>query len=236
MCENSHNSDLTSTTVEKPLLIVLSGPSGVGKDAILSYLKNSSRTFEFVTTLTTRPRRVNEKDNVDYHFVSKNEFLTLLEKDELLESANVYGNLYGVPKEPIRQALRQGKDIMVKVDVQGAATIKKLAPDAVFIFLMPPSIEELANRLKLRYTESPETLAIRLKAADGEIKQLSKFDYVVVNQHNGIESAVSEIKAIITAEKRRVNQRIIDLRSKIPIKLHKQCRVDNYENCALFYW
>jgi guanylate kinase len=211
MREKSRTSNFNPDFLGKPLLIVLSGPSGVGKDAVLNYLKNSSANLEFVTTMTTRHRRPNEKDNVDYHFVTKDEFQKLLENNELLESANVYGNWYGMPKEPIRQALKQGSDIIVKVDVQGAANIKKIVPQAVFIFLMPPSIEELANRLKQRYTESPATLAVRLQAADEEIKQIPLFDYVVVNHSDLIESAVAEIKAIITAERRRVKPREIAL-------------------------
>ena len=161
--------------------------------------------------MTTRPRRHNEKDNVDYHFVSEAEFQNLLKNNELLESANVYGNWYGPPKEPIRQALKQGYDVMVKVDVQGAATIKTIAPQALFIFLMPPSVDELATRLEQRYTESKETMAIRLQAANDEMKQISNFDYIVVNHHDQIESAVNEIKAIIAAEKCRVKQREITL-------------------------
>jgi len=178
---------------------------------VLSYLKASSPNFKFVCTNTTRPRRANEKDNVDYHFVSPAEFQDLLSHNELLESAKVYQNWYGVPKEPIRQALQQGHDIMVKVDVQGAASIKKLVPQAVFIFLAPPSFEELASRLKQRYTETPESLATRLQACESEMKQIPEFDYVVVNQRNQIESAVNEIKAIIAAEKCRVRQREIKL-------------------------
>ena len=211
MREKSLNRKAIPDIIEKPLLIVLSGPSGVGKDAVLNYLKKSSPNLKFVTTMTTRPRRRNEKDNVDYHFISQNEFRTLLKNNELLESANVYGNWYGVPKEPVRQALKQGKDIIVKVDVQGAATIKKLAPQAVFIFLMPPSVEELAARLHRRYTESPESMALRLCACQHEMKQISKFDYVVFNHRDQIESAVNEIKAIITAEKCRVKPREITL-------------------------
>ena len=211
MGEKPLNCNTTPDPVKKPLLIVLSGSSGVGKDAVLAYLKNSCPSFKFVITVTTRPRRHNEKDNVDYHFVSENEFQTLLKNNELLESANVYGNWYGVPKEPIRQALKQGYDIMVKVDVQGAATIKKLVPQALAIFLMPPSFDELATRLKKRYTESPETLAVRLQSADNEKSQISKFDYIVVNHRDQIESAVNEIKAIIAAEKCRVKQREITL-------------------------
>jgi guanylate kinase len=205
------NSDPSGDPEKKPLLIVLSGPSGVGKDAVLSHLKNSSPTFRFVCTNTTRPCRHNEKDNIDYHFVSQAEFQHLLDNNELLESAKVYENWYGVPKEPIRQALKQGYDVMVKVDVQGAATIKKLAPQAVFIFLAPPSVDELATRLNQRYTESKATLTVRLQAAENEMKQVSQFDYVVVNHSNQIESAVHEIQAIITAEKCRVRQREIKL-------------------------
>ena len=204
-------SNLTPGFIEKPLLIVLSGPSGVGKDAVLNCLKNSRTNYKFVTTMTTRPRRLSEKDNVDYHFVSKDEFQQLLKNNELLESANVYGNWYGAPKEPIRQALKQGNDIIVKVDVQGAASIKKIVPQAVFIFLMPPSMQELANRLKQRYTESPETLAVRLRAAVEEIRQTPLFDYVVVNHSDRIDSAVAEIQAIIIAEKHRVKPREITL-------------------------
>jgi guanylate kinase len=161
--------------------------------------------------MTTRPRRHNEKNNVDYHFVNEGEFQTALKNNELLESANVYGNWYGVPKEPIRLALKEGKDIIIKVDVQGAATIKKLAPQAVFIFLLPPSVNELAARLNRRYTESPESMALRLRACEHEMKQISKFDYVVFNHRDQIESAVNEIKAIITAEKCRVKPRKITL-------------------------
>jgi guanylate kinase len=161
--------------------------------------------------MTTRPRRHNEKNNVDYHFVSEGEFQTALINNELLESANVYDNWYGVPKEPIRLALKEGKDIIIKVDVQGAATIKKLAPQAIFIFLMPPSINELAARLNRRYTESPESMALRLRACEHEMKQISKFDYVVFNHRDQIESAVNEIKAIITAEKCRVKPRKVIL-------------------------
>jgi guanylate kinase len=211
MREKSKTSNHNTDFLGKPLLIVLSGPSGVGKDTILNYLKDSNSNLKFVTTMTTRPQRPNEKDNVDYHFVNKDEFQKLLKNNELLESANVYGNWYGVPKEPIRQALKQGNDIIVKVDVQGATSIKKIAPEAVFIFLMPPSMEELANRLKQRFTESTTTLAVRLRAAVKEIKQAPLFDYVVVNYSNQTESAAAEIKAIITAEKCRIKPREITL-------------------------
>jgi guanylate kinase len=195
----------------KPLLIVLSGPPGVGKDAVLSRLKKSDYPLEFITTVTTRPKRAKEKNNIDYHFVSVESFHKMIENKELLEWANVYGNWYGVPREPVKRALDKGQDIIVKVDVQGAATIKKTIPQAVFIFLVPPSMKELATRLKQRQTESPFDLALRLKTAEEEIKQLPLFDYVVVNRKAEIDRAVSEIEAIITAEKRRVTPREISL-------------------------
>jgi guanylate kinase len=187
----------------KPLLIVLSGPSGAGKDAILNRMKKSGYPAEFITTITTRPQRAEEKNNIDYHFVSVESFQKMIENKELLEWANVYGNWYGVPKEPVKRALDRGQDVIVKVDVQGAATIKKTIPQAVFIFLVPPSMEELATRLKQRHTESPFDLALRLKTAEEEMKKLPLFDYVVVNREAEIDLAVSAIEAIITAEKRR---------------------------------
>ncbi len=135
----------------------------------------------------------------------------MIENNELLEWANVYGNWYGVPKQEVKQALDKGQDIMVKVDIQGAATIKKILPRAIFIFLMPPSMEELLIRLKQRHTESPSDLALRLKTAEEEIEQLSLFDYIVVNRWDKIDQAVSGIKAIISAEKCRVTPREITL-------------------------
>ena len=195
----------------KPLLIVLSGPSGAGKDAVLNRMKASGYPAKFITTATTRPQRANEKDNVAYHFVSEEEFQRMLKNKELLEYANVYGNWYGVPKEPVKQALEAGDDTIIKVDVQGAATLKKLLPQAVFIFLMSPSAEELETRLRERQTESEPDFDLRLKTAEEEIKQLPLFDYVVLNKRNEIERAVSAIEAIITAEKHRPTPREISL-------------------------
>ncbi len=195
----------------KPLVIVLSGPSGVGKDAILSRMKRSGDSLEFIVTATTRPRRAREVDNVDYRFIALEAFQEMIARNELLEWANVYGNFYGVPKEPVRQALSRGRDVVVKVDIQGAASIKKIVPNAVFIFIMAPTMEEMAARLKQRRTESPFDLALRLRTAGEEIKQLPLFDYVVVNKTDGIGLAVSQIKAIITAEKCRVVPREVVL-------------------------
>jgi len=194
-----------------PLLIVLSGPSGAGKDAILSRMKKTGYPAEFITTITTRPKRAQEKDGVDYSFVSAGRFQEMLKNNQFLEHAHVYGNWYGVPAEPVKQALKQGKDTIVKVDTQGAAAIKKLVPQAVFIFVVPPSVEELAARLKGRRTESDFDCDLRLKTAGEEMKQLPLFDYIVVNRQDKIELAVSAIEAIITAEKHRVKSREVRL-------------------------
>ena len=191
----------------KPLLIVLSGLSGAGKDEVLTRLRKSGCPLEFIVTVTTRTKRVNESDGVHYRFVSREKFQELIDRNELLEWAKVYGNWYGVPREPVKQALEQGKDAIVKVDVQGAATIKKIMPQAVFIFLAPPSMEELVLRLKKRRTESPEDLDLRIKTAEAELEKLPLFDYLVFNRHGEIDRAVADIEAIITAEKRRVTSR-----------------------------
>lgn len=197
-------------TSANPLLIILSGPSGVGKDAVLEGFKRRGYPLHYAVTATTRPRRKKETDGVDYHFVSKAEFENMIEKGELLEWANVYGNLYGVPRSELRQAMDKGKDVIVKVDVQGAANIKKTVPQAVFVFLAPPSMEDLNKRLKQRKTESSIDLEVRIKAAEKEMNSLSMFDYVVVNHKDGIGQAISQIESIITAEKCRVNPRTIE--------------------------
>lgn len=194
-----------------PVLIVISGPSGVGKDAVLAKMKESGRPLHYVVTATTRPKRPRERDDSDYHFVSKEEFEELIKQGELLEWANVYGNLYGVPKRQVQQALAQSRDVIVKVDVQGAATIKSILPQAVFIFLAPPSVAELERRLKERETESAEEFELRMKTARGEMNALSMFDYVVVNHQDQIELTMTQIDAIISAEKCRVKPRVIDL-------------------------
>ena len=195
----------------RPLFLVLSGPSGVGKDAVLSRMRELNYPLEYITTVTTRPQRAGERDNIDYHFISTEKFQEMIEHNELLEWANVYGNWYGVPKKPVKQALDGGQDTIVKIDIQGAATIKKILPQAVFIFLMPPSREELRLRLKQRHNESSFDLALRTKTAEEEIKQLSLFDYVVLSRRDEIDRAVADIAAIITAEKCRVTPREITL-------------------------
>jgi len=207
---NSSQSPLFNLSAT-PLLMVLSGPSGVGKDALLARMKQKGCPFYYVTTVTTRTKRARERNKEDYYFVAVERFQEMLKNNELLEWANVYGNWYGVPNEPVREALKRGQDTIVKVDVQGAATIRKNAPEAVLIFLMPPSLAELVTRLNQRHTESPFDLDLRIKTADEEIKQLPLFDYIVTSQRDQLDLAVSDIEAIITAEKHRVNPRKIIL-------------------------
>ena len=211
MKKSRYESQAPFNLPKRPLLIVISGPSGAGKDAVLTKMKELGCPLEYIVTVTTRPQRDKERNNVDYHFISTERFQEMIERKEFLERANVYGNWYGAPKKPVKQALDKGQDVVVKVDIQGAATIKKILPQAVFIFLIPPSMEELVLRLKQRHTESPSDLALRTKTAEEEIKQLSLFDYIVVNKQDKIDLAVSEIKAIITAEKCRVTPREISL-------------------------
>lgn len=195
----------------KPLLIVLSGLSGAGKDAVLNGLKQSGNPLEFIVTVTTRSRRPDENDGVHYHFVSDAEFQEMIDSNQLLEWASVYGKQYGVPAGPVKQALEDGKDVIVKVDVQGAATIKKILPQAVFIFLATPSLEDLAQRLQKRRTETPSDLDMRLKTAVEEVEKLHLFDYIVFNLPDELDRAVADIEAIITAEKCRVTPRDISL-------------------------
>ena len=194
-----------------PLLVVISGPSGVGKDTILEGMRILRPDLHFVVTVTTRLQRHGEANGKDYRFVTKSVFEQMIENGELLEWANVYGNLYGVPKSEVQQYLNRGLDVMIKVDVQGAATIKSTIPEAVFIFVAPPSVGNLEERLKERKTESGADLELRIMAAQEEMSSLPMFDYVVVNQESLVELAISQIDSIIAAEKSRAEPRHIEL-------------------------
>jgi guanylate kinase len=206
----NHNS-ATECVSENPLVIVISGPSGVGKDAILNLMKERAYPFSFMITCTTRPKRSTEVDGQDYHFISEAEFQSLLKSDGLLEWARVYGNYYGVPREPVKRALADGRDTILKVDIQGAQNIKKIIPEAIFIFILPPSMDELTNRLNNRRSETPADLALRLKTAESELQQIYHFDYSVMNPRDNLESAVQDILSIIKAEKCRVRPRRVNL-------------------------
>jgi len=194
-----------------PLLIVLSGPSGAGKDAVVSRLRETGRPYHFTVTATTRPMRPRERPGVDYYFHGPEEFQAMRERGEFLESACVYGHWYGVPRSQVREALGRGRDVFIKVDVQGAATIKSLAPQAVFIFLAPASLEELERRLRQRKTESAGDMERRIKTAREEMMRLPMFDYVVVNDNGQLDEAVSCIEAIVHAERCRVPPRLVRL-------------------------
>lgn len=171
--------------------------------------------FHFVVTATTRPRRPNEVDGVDYHFVSKQMFAEMLERGELLEHAIVYGQHKGIPRKQVQEALESGKDVIMRIDVQGAATIRDLVPEALFIFLTASSEEELIRRLRKRRTETSEGLKRRIATAQEEMKRLDEFDYVVVNRNSHLDQTVETIAAIITAEKCKVKQRKIELQGGV---------------------
>lgn len=194
-----------------PLLIVVSGPSGVGKDATLQRMQEMDYPFHFVVTATTRPMRPNEVDGVDYFFVSMHEFATMMDQGELLEHAVVYGDYKGIPKQQVRQALDSGKDVIMRIDVQGAATLRRMVQGAIFIFLTAESEQALVRRLQERKTESADQLMIRIATAREELKRVNEFDYVVVNEADCLDDTVERIGCIIQAEKSKVQQRRIAL-------------------------
>ncbi len=178
---------------------------------MLAKMKRLGRSFQHVVTATTRPQRIGEENGVDYHFLSQEEFQRMIDKGQLLEWAEVYDNYYGVPRDEVSRALSQGVDVIVRVDVQGAATIRKILPQAVFIFLMPPSTGELERRLKQRHSESSASLALRLDKAKEELKSLPLFDYMIVSYQDKLDDVISQIEAIVAAEKCRVKPRIVKL-------------------------
>ncbi len=195
----------------QPLLIVISGPSGVGKDSVVQRMKERSLPVHFVVTATTRPRRENEVHGQDYFFVSKEEFARMIEEDELIEYAIVYNDYKGIPKQQVREALASGRDVVMRLDVQGAETIHKLAPEAVLIFLTTQSEEELVQRLKSRRTETAEELALRIATARQELKRADGFDYVIVNADGCLDETVEAVIAILSAEHHRVTPRKVSL-------------------------
>jgi guanylate kinase len=193
------------------LLIVISGPSGVGKDTVLHRMKERKLPFHFVVTATTRVKRPDEKEGIDYFFVSHDQFAKMIEADELLEYAYVYNDYKGIPKEQVRQALASGKDVIMRLDVQGAATIRKLYPNALLIFLITKDEQELVRRLKERRTESSDELSLRIAMARKEFKRLGEFDYVLENREFLLDETVDSILAIIKAEHLRVHPRKVTL-------------------------
>ena len=195
----------------RPQMVVLSGPSGAGKDELLTYMRKLNFPFHFPVTVTTRPPRTSEREGVDYHFFSVEQYNDWVASDQFLERATVYGNFYGVPKSEVRDALEQGRDVIMRIDVQGAAHIHAIAPEAILIFLVPPDIETLERRLRQRGTEDEASLALRMQTVHREMAELFKFDYVIINYDNRQDEAARQIMAIIEAEKQRVAPRRVRL-------------------------
>ena len=191
-----------------PLLVVLSGPSGVGKDAVLGELRKLGRPWHFAVTATTRTIRPGERDGVDYIFLDEETFDRMRERDQFIECAEVYGRWYGVPRSQARDALHSGKDVFLKIDVQGAATIRRMAPEALLIFLIPPTVDDLRTRLQGRMTESSADLERRLHTAQEELSRIHEFDYRVINADGHLDQAVADIDSIIVAEKCRTAPRM----------------------------
>src|SRR5215211_2609250 len=195
----------------QPLLIVISGPSGAGKDTVMQRMKERGLPFHFVVTATTRPQRNNEVHGRDYLFVSKEEFAHMIDKDELIEHAVVYGDYKGIPKQQVRKALTSGMDVVMRIDVQGAETVRKLARQALMIFITTESEEDLIRRLETRKTETPDSLALRIATARKELKRVAAFDYLIVNGEFLLDETVDTIRAIIEAEHHRVKPRKVNL-------------------------
>jgi len=189
----------------KGLLIVVSGPSGAGKDTICNRVIEDMKDTKISISMTSREPRGKEIDGVDYYFVSKEEFEERIARDEFLEYAVVHNNkYYGTPKGKIEDDLNKGKNIILVIDIQGALKVKELVKEALFIFIMPPSMEELKERLIKRQTESKKKILERFKTAYNEINEYTKYNYVVVNDR--VDKAVEKVKSIITAEKCRVDR------------------------------
>ncbi|MGQ9715597.1 MAG: guanylate kinase [Anaerolineae bacterium] len=194
-----------------PQLVVLSGPSGAGKDSLLQRMKQLGFPFHFVVTATTRPPRPGGGDGLVYHLGDRVPVQAMIATRDLQEHALVYGEYKGIPRRQVEEALRSGKDVILRIDVQGAATIRRLAPGAVLIFLTAASEEELIQRLQTRKTEDPEALARRIATAREELRRVEEFDYVVVNREGCLDEAVAQVQAILQAEKCRVHPRQVFL-------------------------
>lgn len=189
-----------------PLVVVITGPSGVGKDSVLAELRASGRPYFVTVTATDRPRRPDEREGIDYFFLDPTEFQRMVEADGFLEHAVVYGQGKGIPRQQVRQALASGLDVLLRIDMQGAATISRLLPGCIRIFLAPPSMAELEERLRARDTESEEALQRRLAMAREELARADECDYLVVNADGRLNETVCAINAIIIAERARIHR------------------------------
>ncbi len=201
----------SESSTRQGLLFVLSAPSGTGKDTVINTLKQQGMDFYVVPSVTTRAPRPGESEGNPYHFISQESFERLVSQNELLEYANVHGNWYGQPRKPIRDNLAAGRDVLLKIDVKGAATIRNKVPEAVFIFLIPGSLEELALRLTDRQTETEEELQRRLADARKELAEQHWYDYLITNRQGHLPEAVDCLRAIMLAEHCRIHPRKIDI-------------------------
>lgn len=197
----------TQVLQQEPLLIVISGPSGVGKDTVLKRMKERRLPFHFVVTMTTREARPEECEGRDYFFVSKDRFQAMIQNEELLEYSLVYNDWKGIPKEQVRLAFQSGKDVIMRLDVQGAEKIKKICDPALLIFITAASEADLVKRLEVRQTEDEEKKRLRIETARQEMKRVVDFDYVIVNQEAQLDHTVDVIRSIIEAEHHRVHPR-----------------------------
>ena len=195
----------------QPLLIVISGLPGVGKDSVVKRMMQRDPSFHFVVTVNTRLPRPGEVDGVDYLFVSEEQYFRMKEQGELLESARVYNEYKGVPRKQVEAALASGKDVVMRLDVQGAWKIRQLCPDALLIFLTTQDEDEMVRRLEGRQTESPHNLKRRIETAHEELKRVGEFDYIIVNCESRLEEAVDDVLAIIRSEHHRVHPRKVTL-------------------------
>ncbi len=195
----------------RPLLVIISGPSGVGKDVTIRRMKEREYPFYFVVTATTRPQRSGEINGVDYHFLSMASFEQMIARGELLEHALVYGQYKGIPKDGVREALASGRDAIMRIDVQGAATVRKLVPHAVTIFLTAESEEALIERLRRRRTEDEAQLQRRIETARAELRRAGEFQYCVVNRECTLDATVEAVIAIMQAEKCRIDWKPVEL-------------------------
>ena len=191
-------------TKKQGLLIVLSGPSGCGKNTVCNALKKENKNIWESISMTSRDRRPGEKNNEDYYFVTKEEFEEKIKENKMLEYASFAGNYYGTPKDAVQQKLDEGKDVILVIEIQGALKIKEILPQSLFVFLLPPSMNELKKRLERRTTETKEKMMERFEIAYREINELPKYNYVIVN--DDYEEAANKLNAIITAEKCRVER------------------------------
>ncbi len=196
-----------SSEKRQGLLVVISGPSGVGKDVMIERMAELGHDHHFTVTATTRQPRPGETDGVNHHFMDEDTFMNMITRDELLEWARVYDNYYGVPKQQIRDALARGKHVLLRVDVQGARRLRELVPDALQIFIMPPTLENLRDHLVKRGVDLPEEMEKRLAAARTEIQEADLFDYTVVNDEDELDSTVDKVTAILESESRRIPPR-----------------------------